>query len=214
MKTTRILNTMLLLAAVLMAFSSCLDEGEETIILENHQPVSCVSTVVDSTTLALLQTYMPIYCGLTPPAIEGTYVVDPVSTVYSQDTNLHAGNTVTSRLMRFSAQNGLRGCVDYETRTVTGSSHAASTEADVRGSGNNFTVYFTAKGASNGVATTTLTVISGTRTDEGIANLYYAIMLAEKVGDSSQLLMESQNLRIFADDDGMSYLTDWQDTNN
>lgn len=159
-----------------------------------------------------LNKYIPIYPGVNPPAVEGTYFIDPFVTVYCEDEGnggYDPGDIVTSEYIHFFNQNSSDNTLDIEKRTVSGSSSAKGTGAFISGEGNNFTAFFNTEGESSGIYTKTALVISGTKTSDGIKDLHYAFVMVEKGDDPNDKLMEEGVYRVFKDKDGLSVNSSW-----
>ena len=162
-----------------------------------------------------MSNYMPIYQGVNPPNVEGTYYIDPFETVFCEDydasssTKYYPGYIVSSCYCQFLNQNNVNNTIDFRDVSETGNSTDVGSGAFISGSGNNFTAFFNTYGESNGIKTRTALVVSGTKTSEGIANLYYAFIMVEKGDDPDHKLMDEGIFRVFRDQDGISVNTTW-----
>lgn len=159
-----------------------------------------------------LEPWITIYKGNSPPNIEGTYFIDPFVTVYCQDQGnggYDPGTLVNSEYVKFSNQNMTFNTLDISERTANGSSTASGNGAFISGTGNNFSAFFNTVGQSHGISTKTALVISGTKTQNGIANLRYAFVMVEKGSDPNHYLMEEGVFRVFEDQDGLSVKATW-----
>ena len=156
-----------------------------------------------------LDDWIPIYSGVNPPIVEGTYFIDPFETVYCEDGEYEPGFIVESYIIKFSNQNTSNNTVDYNERNEVGDAVGAGNGAFISGSGNNFTAFFNVTGSTYGISTKTALVVSGTKSSSGISNLYYAFILVEKGYDPENKLMEEGVFRVFKDKDGLSVNTSW-----
>ena len=159
-----------------------------------------------------LRKWMPIHYGNNPPNIEGCYFIDPFETVYCLDQGnggYNPGDIVNSIYCLFQDQNTSAGTIDYNSVSVSGTSWSTGKDAYIRGSDNNFTAFFNTEGNTDGISTKTALVISGTKTSEGIKDLYYAFVMVEKGDDPNGILMEEGIFRVFRDEDGMSVNDTW-----
>ncbi|MDO3390408.1 fimbrillin family protein [Bacteroides sp. ET489] len=159
-----------------------------------------------------LDDWIPIYTGVNPPIVEGTYFADPLETVHCEDEGMGGydpGHIVESLIINFSNQNTSDNTVDYNEREVDGSHVGAGDGAFISGSGNNFTAFFNVTGSTNGISTKTALIISGTKSSSGISNLYYAFVMVEKGYDPDNELMKEGVFRVFKDKDGLSVNTSW-----
>lgn len=155
---------------------------------------------------------MPIHDGNNPPNIEDCYFINPFEIVYCQEQGnggYNPGDIVYSIYYLFQNQNTSAGTIDYSSVSVSGTSWSTCKDAYIRGSDNNFTAFFNTEGISDGISTKTALVISGTKTSEGIKDLYYAFVMVEKGDDPDGVLMKEGIFRVFRDKDGMSVNDTW-----
>lgn len=158
--------------------------------------------------------YMPIYPGVNPPNVEGTYYIDPFETVFCEDyktswESYYPGYIISSYYCSFMNQDNERNTLDFMDQSTSGNSSDVGNGAFISGSGNNFTAFFNTVGEALGIYNRTALVISGTKTDEGIADLYYAFVMVEKGDDPNDELMDEGIFRVFRDQDGLSVNTSW-----
>lgn len=152
--------------------------------------------------------YIPIYNGVNPPNIEGTYLVDPFVTVFCEDENgYEPGELIVPSYIRFSNQNTMLNTLDFEEKTSL--SEMFGTGAFICGSGSRFTAFFNTEGYASDIFNKTALVISGTKTPSGIEDLYYAFIMVEKGEDPDNNLMQEGYFRVFKDEDGLSVPTSW-----
>ena len=203
----------IIVAALILTFlSSCLDEGKETIIMEDEKvEMTGIYRAVPQHTVNALKEYMPIYEGDNPPNIEGCYLIKPMVAVYCEDGGYKPGDEVTETKIHFTNQDDSNGTIDYED--IEGSDRQVGKGAFVSGDGNNFTAYFDTDGETEGeygtIKTTMALVISGTKTSSGISNIKYAFTMVKKVGDKDDELMEEGVYRVFKDKDGLAANSTW-----
>ena len=151
--------------------------------------------------------YMPIYEGDTPPNIEGCYLNSTNVLYYSNLSWDTPGSSYADRYLRFYNQDMVNNTVDYEGIQTTSREYSISSY--VMGSDNNFTVFFNIIGEyEDGTTYKQLKVISGTMTENGIANLYYGFYMQEKYDPYDQMV-DVGTMRVFKDSDGMSYNATW-----
>ena len=150
-----------------------------------------------------IEEYVPIYNGVNPPNIEGTYLASPIAAVYCGDGRYDPGDRTAYPLtFYFYNQNMVNNTLDYQSKEGSVASFSGN-GVFISGSGNNFTIFFNATGVDHGVKATTATIVSGTKTEEGIKDLYYVHAMVEK-DDPSGILMNEGVVRIFKDEDGLS----------
>lgn len=158
-----------------------------------------------------LESHMPIYRGLNPPNVTGVYIMNPTTTVYCTDfgNGGFAPNVVTNTLyMRFKNQDALMHTLDYDQYEVS-VGNAVGKGVFISGSDNNFTAYFNIESNTYDIYSKQAIVISGTKTDKGISNLYYAVAMVEKGSDPQRKMMNAGVIRVFRDGDGTSEYTSW-----
>jgi len=156
-----------------------------------------------------MEDYMPIYNGTTPPNIENVYLVNPVTLVFDSFDNLPVGwQGATAMYMHFFNQNSTNNTLSYEM--IEGNELAESSNSVyISGTGNNFTIYFNATGtALDNITVKQAIVISGTKSETGITNLYYGNVVISKSAESPYLLPDG-SYRVFKDGDGQSEITTW-----
>jgi len=161
---------------------------------------------------------MPIYKDVTPPNIEGCYLMKKVVAVYCSDGYFKKGEDLNEAdYIRFSNQNMKKNTIDYQNNSFDSTTDKLySTEtgpgAYIQGSDNSFTVWFNTWGKIEGtnVKVQTFTILSGTRTKDGIRNLYYMTMFTDKQNDYNNEYMPIGTYRIFKDGDGYSPETEWR----
>lgn len=166
-----------------------------------------IEDIVPPAILEEMDPYMNIYRGNNPPMIEGTYLIDPLVTVYCQDQGnggYNPGDIVNSEYAGFFNQDNSKLTLDFKAESVNGTSYEKGNGSFIAGDGNNFTVYFNTNGMTQNITTRTALVISGTKTSSGIQNLEYAFVMVEKGADPEHILMNEGVFRVFKDKDGLS----------
>ena len=156
-----------------------------------------------------IKDYIPIYVGPNPPMIEGTYFMDPNSTVYCDDGYFKPGQVISSYYYKFYNQDKTTNTLDYSSVSEGGSAKEVATGAIISGQGNNFTALFSTSGVSEGVNIKTSTVISGTKTSSGIRNMRKAFILIDKGPDPYGKIMDVGGFRVFEDEDGLAKNSSW-----
>lgn len=154
-----------------------------------------------------MSTYMPIYSGNTPPAIDGTFISHPVEMVYASD-NYNPKNGFGDQTMDFSNQDLSKNTVIYQYKQ--GAAQSKKTEMVVLGEGNNFTIFALINTVSTSYNANykMAEIVSGTMTAEGIKDCYNAILMLEKY-DPNNKFMSVGTYRVFKDGDGLSTPTTW-----
>lgn len=174
---------------------------------------SRLTSVVPEDILINVKDHMPIYQGVNPPIIEGSYIADPLRVVYCAgqgNGGYEPGAMNFAPLyVRFTNQNTKNNTLDYEEKEGDISS-SVGTGAFISGSGNNFTAFFNREGTSENIYTKTAIVISGTLTGQGIKNFHYAFVMVDKGYDPEPILMAKGVYLIFDDADNLAATTSWR----
>jgi hypothetical protein len=189
--------------------TSCLNEGDETIVLDEVNPID---KVIPVDIRGLLEESMPIYSGSTPPNIEGTFLVSVNELVSSSLTADDPGDIFNDLTLNFSNQDSKKNLLSYKEKQNDSSS--SSDSVLIVGKGNDFTAYFTAKGISSGIKTKEATIISGTISSKGIVDFYYAFVMLEKGSDPENQLIDEGSYRVFMDRDGLAENSSWNKSTN
>ena len=164
--------------------------------------------VVPKETVEKIQDYMPINDGNTPPNVEGVFVLNPLTLIFSEDGTMQPGFLFSPLVLRLTNQNGAECTIDYDGWQMNSSEHGKG--AYISGSGNDFTLYFNLEGESRSkqgagiIKTTSAVVISGTVTSSGLSNVIYTYTLVSKENDPYNELMATGYYRVTHDDDGLS----------
>ena len=165
--------------------------------------------------LSKMSAYMPIYSGNTPPNIEGVYILSPDVMVYNSNPNssYQAGKLFNDHISKYSNQNTILNTITYQYEEVYQNqvtSKSDQAEARILGQGSDFTAFTIVETSeSDGTWTKMATILSGTKTSNGIKDYYRGILMLEK-NDPNNKKMGIGEFRIFKDDDGLSEPTTWQ----
>lgn len=176
---------------------------------EEEQVDERINVVIPQELLDQIKDYMPIYDGVNPPNVEGTFLIDPYVYVYTSDGFYEAGHQIDSYLMRFYNQNMTTNTLDYNGRHVTQDAFQNGNGVFISGTGNNFTIYFNTEGESYGIYLKTALIVSGTLTADGIANLRRAFVCIDKGDDPDGDLLDVGTFRVFKDNDELCERSEW-----
>ena len=204
----RIISGKLLAIALLTTLlTSCLKDGDDTVVLplpDGRIPYSVISRDLQD---SLTDHGFRIHEGLYPPTVTGRYLMSPMALDYASD---FAPVSYVNLVMTFRDQTR-RGLLKYQEQQNTDVENipvdGQSIQANVIGSGNDFTVYCYQNVSEdiNGAQiwrVKTATLVSGTMTDSGIANCQYAYIILEKeINDSSYAssIPADSTYRLFSD---------------
>ncbi len=206
MKKITLKKSNLILLLLIVVFSSCLKDNDNTIILPTFNG-EISDAVIPPEIREELEGRMNIYEGQTPPDIIGEYVSDPHTLVYSSDGQFTPGDVFADRFFAFEEKDAT-GMVIYEGKQ--GSSISYANSVIVVGKGNDFTAYFVAntEDEEDGTNSKSSYLISGTVTPNGIKNFEYAFIMLDK-DDPNGKLMDVNEYRIFTDGDGLAENNNW-----
>ena len=156
-----------------------------------------------------MKNHMPIYNGINPPIIEGSYLLKPYTTVYCEDGNYKPGQVIDTYKIKFSNQDIDVNTIDMDKYDTQGDDYSSGKGAFISGDGSNFTAFFSTEGYSQQIYNRTALIISGTKDGDAIRNLYYGFVMVEKGDDPKKKLMDVGVFRIFKDGDNVSQSTSW-----
>lgn len=200
-------TNLIIIASLSIIVSSCLKDDDKTLVLPKVVYAIPIDDVVPLDLQNKIEVHMPIYKGSTPPNVQGTYLANPLSLVFTSDMQFNVGYIFADEVLQFSDQGSATHVLKYKSKS--GASKDSSDLVSISGSEENFTAYFTTKGESHGVSTKTVTIISGTKTATGIADYYLAFVMLEKGSDTKKEVMAVNDFRIFKDGNGLASNTTW-----
>lgn len=188
-------------------FSSCLKEGDDTIVLPT--PIGKIPTTFIAQNIqdSLRAHDMDIFEGYYPPVVEGLYLSAPMVLHYASDEYV---NSFYDLYMRFSNQIP-RGLITYaESQNIT--TAGKSLEANIIGQDSNFTMFCSQEISRDSASIRlwtckTATVISGTITPAGIKNCKYTFIMLSKEADTeyhASQLADVDTYRIYFDGDSLA----------
>ncbi len=169
-----------------------------------------LETVVPEQLRLKLEKRMPIYDGNHPPKVEGVFKIKPYQCVYCEDGVYSPGYNYGTEIIRFSNFNEVDNTLDYSHYFQNKDEFQSGTGAFISGNGNYFTAYFISEGATKGVTTKQASIISGEVTDDGLKNVYSALLMLEKGDDPYRYVMKEGYYRIYKDGDTLSEPCEWE----
>lgn len=190
-----------------VALTSCddkdKDEEKEEVVFDER-----IEKVLPEDIRVSVERYMPLFLGVNPPNVEGTYYIDPYVSVYCEDEGFEPGHVVASYNINFSNQNMRNNTIDMSQTSSNFTDKSDGKGVFISGSDDKFTAYFSTTGISSfsdyDVYYKTSVVISGKKTKNGIKDFYYAFVMLEKSDDPENYVMDEGYFRIFKDEDGLS----------
>jgi len=189
-------------------FSSCkIDKVAPGDALGPNFP-SIINTVITPTLLdTLTKNGVVINSGLTPPTVNGIYLLSPNYCIFDNSGNNRAGQTFYSYKYQFSNQNNASFAISIAYSDAIGGGTDLGLNANntyISGSGNLFTVFTKITATDEGITYTELKIISGEIEEGGINNLQVSDYWENIVNDPTHLLVPAGTNRIFKDQDGVS----------
>jgi len=198
-----------LLPMVAVLLTSCSKSDSDDSDVQDER----LETVVPAQYQSTLLKHIPNYKGVNPPTLEGsTYLISPKVLAYNSnetDSDYKPGNVYSDNYIVFTNLNTKRNTIDYRGYEVENGKKIGEQIGDgafISGEGNNFTIFVTSTYNYNGATMKRAQIISGTKTDQGLADLYYGFICVEK-DDPYNKLMKVGEYRIFKDKDGLAVLT-------
>lgn len=185
-------------------FTACINDDNPTKPKKDER----INKVIPEDLRATIEKYIPIYDGVTPPNIEGSYFIDPEILVASSRDGDSYGDRYNSEYDRFYDQDMNNNTISLVRVQGGGSEWAKGEGCFISGYDNNFTVFFDTEGASGGSTFKNAYIISGTKTSVGISNIYKGFIMKEK-NDPDNHLVEVGTFRFFSDEDGVSDTVEW-----
>ena len=199
--------------ALAVVFASCTKNDETTIVPVGSESYieEILQVIPDSTKQAFDLVLGTFPQGAIPPKIEGAFVVSPKQRVASSIENwpLNPADPEVDVYMDFYDQHN--GVVTVKLTEVQ---EQVTDTAFVMGTGNDFTLYFIenkgyeveATNATYHVSMKRGVVMKGRVTDEGIRDLYMAVVILAVEDDSNGVLpeYEPRTYFIYKDGDGMA----------
>lgn len=204
------------MAAMLPLFYSC-DEQDNPVTPEtpvvpetpSDNKDERINEVIPEEIRSKMEENMPIYDGVNPPNVEGIYLMSPAVIAYDSYKGVVVdGNLPDGIYIKFANQDAEKKTIDCLLKE--GDHH--DSEGDgvfISGEGNNFTIYFNTSGTDADIKIKTATVVSGTKTENGIKDLCMGAVMIEKGDDPNNLLMEVGRYRVVKDKDGLCEIAEW-----
>ena len=176
-----------------------------------------IKNVIPDEIVDQIDEYMPIHDGINPPVIEGQFVISPMMLVYSTH-GYQPGDLFADKYVMFYNQDVINNTLDFRAAEEfdDGSSSGTGTGAFISGEGDDFSVFFNVEEetvySGYTINTKKAVIFSGTKTNNGIKDLYYAFVMLEKSGDPKSYLVPVGTYRVFKDKDGLSAFTNFFST--
>ena len=184
-------RTIKLIAVVICfaAFTSCLKEDDATVLLP--LPIGEIYGV--DLPQGMLD-HIGVNEGTTPPDVDGAYLASPLTLEYASDN--YWNDDYYDLYVAFTQVEGRLRTTYRESQSQTS---GTAPEARIIGSGNSFTVYFTSQMRNDAEqwSCTTLTIISGRLTSQGIEDFQYCNAMLSK-NDPLNKIMAVGDYHVFS----------------
>ena len=210
MKKLNLLLTGLLVAGGMM-FTSCTKEDNPAVPPSDPTPTvdERINQVIPDDLREKVEEYITIYDGVNPPNVEGVYRLDPEVLVKSTLSGDYAGKVFTSQYHRYYNQDMKKNTIDMLYVTDGENEWMKGSGAFICGYDDKFTIYFNSYGQNGSVTFKMAIVVSGSKTDAGIADLSWAFVMVEKGEDPYGDVVPVGTIRSFKDSDGLSDNAEW-----
>ncbi|GAA4308345.1 hypothetical protein GCM10023149_02240 [Mucilaginibacter gynuensis] len=164
-----------------------------------------ILNIIPKHTIDSLRSFgMVINEGTTPPNLEGSYYTNDSNCFFDNSNFVKIGKWRGNYTYKFYNQKNedLTIDIDYE---IDGRTDVANGVGSfISGNGNKFSAFFVTKGIARGINYKSLTIISGTKTAEGITNWTDCLRITEKDADPTNILINVSGTRIFKEDDELA----------
>ena len=200
------------MALVLTAFLSCSksDDSGSALVDPNGLTRDINEIVPDSLLDAIKKLGMPVNTGGSPPNLQGAYFLSPFildSTNIPNDYPI--GKQFADYYLNFTNQNfrDLTVNIDYRNGGETGNGIGSY----IVGKGSNFSVFsrITSHNPAQTDSAYILFLFSGSKSNDGLHNMYVALFMLDDLGDPSGYFIENGHGRVFYDSDELSTPITW-----
>ena len=180
-------------------FESCKKDNAKP---EQELSKSIKNFVPDTLLQKIIGLGMPVNKGLTPPHFEHIYLASPFILVNSNISYDYPGKSFADYAIQFYDQNN--DSLSVKVSYVNGPEEGSGLGAFISGSGNKFSVFVKVNSTYNNTNAQMLHIISGTVTDSGIKDLYFANFMLNNYGNEYGYWIEQGEGRVIYDSDGSS----------
>ena len=203
MKNTQILSILSLAALALLTLASC--EKADTCdpqVNEDGLTREVTDLVPQDVLDEIERLGMPIFGGVHPPDLEGSYFVSPFILLASNRPGDVIGSLRNDMTFTLYSQDnqGLTINLDYELGPEKGTGLGSF----IVGEGNRFSVFAEVIAESEGETAKGVNVLSGEITANGIKDLYYGFFMIDNGGNPKNIWIENGEGRVNYDSDGVS----------
>ncbi len=198
-----------LITIVAITFGACKKDGDvedgSDLLGENGLPKP-VNTIVSEEILTTMKSLgITINTGENPPNLTGTFLASPF---ILKGTNVAGDYSIGTAFADYSAtfSNQNNANLSITLSYVSSNESGNGIGSYVSGNGNNFTVFAKTNSTIGNSSAELIQVISGTLTNGGINNFYYANFMLNNNGNTDTWLENGEG-RVIYDSDGFSEKT-------
>ncbi len=199
-----ILKTAVAVSIFTIVLSGC-KKGKNTTTKDEEVFTKEILNIIPKETIDSLRKWgMVINEGKTPPNLEGSYYTNNSNCFFDNSSFVHLGKWRGNYTYKFYNQNNddLTVAIDYKIDGKTDT--ASGVGSFLSGSGNKFSAFFVTKGVARGINYKSVTIISGSKTADGIVDWTDCLRIMEKDPDPTKILIETGGTRIFKEDDAIA----------
>lgn len=206
MKRFNYLLSILIVSMILLS-QGC-SKQTTTVVNKDGLTDEIVNLVPDSIINGMKDLGMPIFGGATPPDIENSFLASPFVLKASNRQGDNPGYTYSDMYLKFYNQDNKK--LTTNVSYVNGPESGEGLGSYIVGDKNSFSVFVDVKAnANDGSEAKIVIVVSGTVTDAGIEDLYYANFMINNYGNATGYWIENGEGRVIYDSDGISPTTDF-----
>lgn len=165
-----------------------------------------IESVIPDEYLELLEPYIPIHKGATPPNVEGVYFISPYVLV-TDNVGYTPGHIFTDAYLELYNQTAENRISIRKTQLLGDLDEGEG--LFISGEGEDFTIYYNGYSThEDGSWLTQAAIISGSIRDGKLLNYNYAFVILDSY-DTVDQYMDAGEYRILCDQDGVSEPTTW-----
>ena len=165
-----------------------------------------IESVIPEEYIAIIEQYMPVHKGNTPPNVEGVYFISP-NLLLTDNVGFSPGHVFADDYVMFYDQSA-DNTISMKSTQLLGDL-TIGTGQFISGSGENFTIYFNDYSEhDDGSWLTKASIISGSIRDGVLYDYTYAFIVLDEY-DTVDAYMNAGQYRILYDGDNVSYTTEW-----
>lgn len=164
-----------------------------------------ILNIVPKATIDTLRSWgMVINEGKTPPNLAGAYYTNTTNCFFDNSDAIRLGRWRGNYTYRFYDQNNEKLTINIDYNIDGNTDVAKGVGSFISGSGDKFSAFFVTEGVSLEIKYKTLTIISGTKTADGIVDWTDMLRMTQKDSDPKKRLIGVGGTRIFKEEDKLA----------